>query len=104
MSFLNPRPPATPGTWFASYHAAWSAAHPGAWARGESCCGHFLKGDVWGSPTLDWDREWFRRNGMGMPRKTVVIDGRKEPGVIRIAETLGPGESVSIPLVREDDQ
>lgn len=90
-------PPAKPGSWFGSYHRDWSAAHPGAFERGESRAGSFYAGDKWGSSTLDWDREWFHRNGMGMPRNSFKVDGRAKPNEIRIG-TLGPGESVSIPL------
>lgn len=97
---------ATPGTWFLSYHTAWTNAHPGAFERGDAKSGGFYLGrgsrageDVWGSSTLEWDREWFRANGMGMPRHTTHVDppGPCKPNEFRIG-TLGPGESVSIPI------
>lgn len=97
-------PPAKPGKWFMSYHAAWTAAHPGAWERGEEQGGGFYKGDVWGSSTLDWDREWFRSRGMGMPRRTIHVTPKPPgPNEFRIG-TLGPGESVSFPIRIEGDK
>lgn len=90
-------PPAKPGRWYGGYHAAWTAAHPGAWERGEAQSGGFFAGDVWGSSTLDWDREWFERNGMSLPRKHKYVSGKAAPNSIRIG-TLGPGESVQFPI------
>lgn len=90
-------PHAKPGPWYGSYHAAWSAAHPGAFERGESQCGGFYAGGKWGSPNLDWDREWFRANGMELPREVFHAEGRALPGEARIG-TLGPGESIRLDL------
>lgn len=101
--------PAEPGPWFGSYHTAWTRAHPRAFERGTLRSGNFCLGrgeragaDVWCSSTLDWDREWFRANGMGMPRHTKHVDGDgpPKPNEFRIG-TLGPGESVAIPIVVE---
>lgn len=98
--------PAEPGRWFGGYHAAWSAAHPGAWERGEEQSGGFRLGrhggEVWCSSTLDWDREWFNRNGMGMPSHAKYVAPKPPgPNEFRIG-TLGPGESVSFPIRIED--
>lgn len=91
-------PYARPGSWYGSYNDAWHSAHPGAWQRGELQSGGFFKGDVWGSSTLDWDRDWFARNGMRMPNNAKHVEPDRNPNIIRIGN-LGPGESVSIPVI-----
>jgi hypothetical protein len=103
----SPQPPAAepaePGKWYGTYNADWHQWHPGAWKRGESRPGHWCRnhdGDrVWRSPTLDWDMQWFAVHGMAQPRHIAGFDGRVKPGEFRFAETLGPGESISIPIV-----
>lgn len=66
---VRKRKPATPGSWYAEYQAAWRTAHPGATARGRSP-GAFSREDglIWWSSTLLWDREWFASKNMGTPR------------------------------------
>ena len=61
--------PATPGRWYGSYHAAWSAAHPHACGAGS-----FYLHDVWGTSTPEFDKEWFEAAGMAMPTRVRVTD------------------------------
>src|SRR4051812_31465005 len=97
-------PHAEPGSWYGSYHSAWNAAHPGAWKRGELESGHFRLGrgdregeDVWCSSTLNWDEKWFEAQGYRLPKYHRHIEPDRNPNILRIG-TLGPGESVSIPV------
>ena len=54
---------AKPGPWYGQYYQDWNDRHPGAWVRGELVPGGFYSGNLWGSSTLNWDAEWFRRQG-----------------------------------------
>ena len=57
-----------PGPWYRAYYQDWNERHPGAWVRGELVPGSFYQGDLWGSSTLSWDRDWFARHGAKMPK------------------------------------
>ncbi|HWY01204.1 MAG TPA: hypothetical protein VNY55_15385 [Mycobacterium sp.] len=59
---------AKPGPWYGQYYQDWNDRHPGAWVRGELVPGGFYSGNLWGSSTLNWDAEWFRRHGAKMPK------------------------------------
>lgn len=90
--FSRSLPHAQPGRWFGDYHGDWDRAHPGAWTNGTGQSGGFCKGDVWVTCDPDFDKQWFARHGMSMPRRVKVADLSAKPGELRIG-TLQPGES-----------
>lgn len=98
------RAAARPGPWFGDYHGDWTRAHPGAWAHGTGACGSFCAGNVWVTGTPEFDREWFKNNGMKMPRRWKKRDMSAKPGTVRLASTLQPGESVSFSVDPETNE
>jgi hypothetical protein len=82
---------AKPGRWYQRYYADWDAQFPGAWVRGLLVPGRFYPGQRWGSSTLDFDADWFRRHGVKMPRGAHYV----RPGLdmIPLTDKLDPTDT-----------
>lgn len=75
---------AVKGTWWPNYYAAWLDAHgaerderakkgdrefgPGGWAPDDNYR------DFWFSDTPDWDKQWFRNQGVRPPKRWTTRD------------------------------
>ena len=82
---------AKPGPWYGAYYQDWNERHPGAWVRGELVPGSFYQGDLWGSSTLSWDRDWFARHGAKMPNGAhYIAPGRS---MTPLTEKLNPTDT-----------